>query len=753
MFYVLKKIFVVFFIILVLLVSGIAFFIYTFDLNRYKSLAEEKLTAALNRPVSIESMSTKLSLIPTINITGFKVMNNAPFQEEEPLLLIQKMEAELELAPLLNRHINIHKINIHTAQMNLFKDKEATNWTFEKQQRTDSVQAKPTFTQSAGASELNAKNFHLNLVSIDKLNISYREEKKNEKISFENLEMKQFHILNGKITYNGKTFTVDLNTNNFFDFINNAPNITVNLKVQSSILNVTLKGTVGDLKKMTQIKGNLNIYSSNLKNTATFFQVRHPLLPTRNATLQFQFSGDLTKMVLNPLSFDINGEKDLKATGKGELRNLTTKPELDLSLQADLRDGNLTKQWNVLPMMVQGDIQLSPTSFKTTDFKIDANRSDVLLSVNATKTGKKYAVQANLKSDFLDIYDFIKKERSVPNTAPKQTVRSTQNKNQNLIPWDLFKDMNVDFNASINHFKTTDELSGYVGIMLNASLKNGNLNAPFELTLLNGKLSGDLKAVADHKMFMLSAEGRRLNLNDIKALQPFAKDILLYSKASLTTTGSSPDDLLKTLNGQVILQSNQGQIVHKTFVELPQLLNLNNKNQNSIYGHTDDRVMIKCAAANINIKNGILTGENQVALETNILNLIAGGTVNLPQRTLDISVRPALLNSSTVDNLLSLTQAIRIAGPFNQLKPSVDTKQAAQNLVQAGLNKLTNNTETSSFCALVLGDQSLIAAPQSKKTPTVAADVTVETPAPRKESKQQFKEQLLNSLFQVLTPQ
>ena len=108
----------------VVLAIGIAIFIFTFDLNRYKDFTEQKLTQVLQHPVTIDSMHIKLSLVPTITIQGFKISNNDPFKEKVPLLVVPTMHAELELAPLLARSIDIHSVNLQKAEVYLAKKGE-----------------------------------------------------------------------------------------------------------------------------------------------------------------------------------------------------------------------------------------------------------------------------------------------------------------------------------------------------------------------------------------------------------------------------------------------------------------------------------------------------------------------------------------------------------------------------------------------------------------------------------------------------
>ena len=68
-----KKILITLAVLIVLLLVGFGIFLATFDLNHYREFAQKQLSKALNYPVQIGSMRTKLSLIPTIQINNFKI--------------------------------------------------------------------------------------------------------------------------------------------------------------------------------------------------------------------------------------------------------------------------------------------------------------------------------------------------------------------------------------------------------------------------------------------------------------------------------------------------------------------------------------------------------------------------------------------------------------------------------------------------------------------------------------------------------
>jgi len=282
---------------------------------------------------------------------------------------------------------------------------------------------------------------------------------------------------------------------------------------------------------------------------------------------------------------------------------------------------------------------------------------------------------------------------------------------------------------------------------------------PFEITALAGNLTGTLNANAATQKTTLSARGTRLNLNGFRPLNKHLKNVVLDSTFALTTSGATTQALIKGLYGQIVAQTNQGEIVSELFTDLAKMLNVNRKKQNVAFSNTDSRIFINCAA-NLQIKDGVITGNDQMALETNTLDITAGGSIHLAQKLVNISLRPSLSNPAQSSDLLSLAEYIRITGTFDKLTPSVDTQKAATNLLQAGLEKLAGTEQvatepqqkqTGKLCQNVLGKYALMEEKQSTKQPTTK-QAQQKQPTNNAPTKQQFQQQLLNSFLQALTP-
>ena len=414
-------------------------------------------------------------------------------------------------------------------------------------------------------------------------------------------------------------------------------------------------------------------------------------------------------------------------------------------------------------MTLSGDFTMTPTSFKTKTTTLDANRSDMRLAADAQLKGKILNISLAVGSNFLNIYDFIKKQDRKSEESNQQA--SKQNTSQKVqIPWDMMKKINLNLNLNINHLQANDWFTDYIGVTTQSTLYDGVLKFPFELSTLNGKITGTVNANSNNQTIGYNITGNNLNLNGLRPLNQEIQNVVLQTKLNGTTKGTTLDDLIKNLNGKIIAETNQGEIINKWFVSLPKALNLTKRKQNVSFSNNDTRFMITCAAANIDNKNGVITGKDQLALETNTLDLIAGGSIDLSQKTMNVLIHPSL-SDGTADDWTALSKYIRIAGPFDNLKPTVDTEQVASNLIKSGINKLagieTQETTTpkvsGAMCQNVLGNNALIQKAKAKaKTtnnqPKSQPQAQTQQSQKKVNQKKQFEKELINSLFQALTP-
>ena len=150
-------------------------------------------------------------------------------------------------------------------------------------------------------------------------------------------------------------------------------------------------------------------------------------------------------------------------------------------------------------------------------------------------------------------------------------------------------------------------------------------------------------------------------------------------------------------------------------------------------------------------------------METSTVNFVVSGDVNLANETLSLSMQPSVsaAASKVTNQVLSLSQAVKISGPFTALKPSLDAASVSKTVAKAGLDillkdkgvRVDQEAEPYALCEKALGRSF----PKPEKTTARQPAVVQEAapaPAPATEPvsfKDQFKRDLLNSLSKALS--
>ena len=91
----------------ILLVVGALIFLSTADLTKHRDYVSRELSEIAGRQISLNGeLGLSVSLTPSVVVTDIAVAN-APWASEPEMLTVQRVEAEIELLPLLRGDIHI----------------------------------------------------------------------------------------------------------------------------------------------------------------------------------------------------------------------------------------------------------------------------------------------------------------------------------------------------------------------------------------------------------------------------------------------------------------------------------------------------------------------------------------------------------------------------------------------------------------------------------------------------------------------
>ncbi|MBO7483584.1 MAG: hypothetical protein J6T55_00460 [Alphaproteobacteria bacterium] len=141
-------------------------------------------------------------------------------------------------------------------------------------------------------------------------------------------------------------------------------------------------------------------------------------------------------------------------------------------------------------------------------------------------------------------------------------------------------------------------------------------------------------------------------------------------------------------------------------------------------------------------------------METDILNFIVNGQVNLKKETIDLSVIPFLNQTKgEINDLLSSTQAVHLKGPWKKIETKVEAGKAVENIMRTILRKNPEgNTpllEQKALCQRVLGHPLT----QQQRTDRTSQNSNAKATKNPTQEQSGLKQKLLQSLSQALAGQ
>ena len=233
-----------------------------------------------------------------------------------------------------------------------------------------------------------------------------------------------------------------------------------------------------------------------------------------------------------------------------------------------------------------------------------------------------------------------------------------------VLPHDKFETKNWDvMDADVKFSGKRIEHSSSLPISdlsTHLTLKNGDLLLdPLRFGMAGGNLNATLHLEGDKSPMRgrIDLHARNLKLRqlfpDVEAMQSALGQ--MNGDATLSGRGNSVADLLATSNGELKLLMNDG-LISRSLMEIVGL-NVGNYVVGKLFG--DDEVKINCAAANLQVNNGLASSRLFIFdTENAIINIT--GTTNFANERLDLSINP----DSKGIRIITLRSPLYVRGTF-----------------------------------------------------------------------------------------
>jgi len=736
-----KKFFLFLLILIVLLIVGLVVFLMMFDPNSYRPYLTQKLSESLGRPVTIGQMEIKKSMIPTIKIHDIQIANPAPFTAEKPLISIDSAEATLAIAPLFSKRVEVQNIKANKLNLNLIQQGNRNNWTMEKQ----------STSHPKTPAKKDSWQIRVDSIAAQNISLSYQKADQEYQLNLSDFSLKQLKVFSVTATLLDQTFKITATVDDLLKLMRRDPDYLFNIEAVGAGMTVKLTGSIGDINTLKNLLFNVDVSGASLKQTLETFGIKNRSIPAQPFALATVLQGDLIEFNVTKLDLSLGGNK-LKAGFTGSLETLTDNPVLNLSGRLALSDWTLGQVWGLHPFTIDTEFSASRTEVNLKSFLYQASRTDLQASGKVLLNKQKPDLTLNISSEYLNLQDILQMEdSSYPDAAMGGQSAKAWVVPDVQIPLGFLQSFDGVVSIAMPHWQLTDQIIGYLGKAGVISVKNGVLTTNgFRLNILGGNIVADVVANSNNgQSFSLKMQGAELNLNDLKALNNVIKNATADFSVDVQATGSSLKEILSSVSGDLELEVPKGTIIDQWFnndvVEV-----LGGRKKRTVNFSTSDQVNeLLCGVIKVQIQNGEIKAQNNIALETPHVGFLIGGNIRLSDLWVDLSMRPIIYNKQqTIAGkiLNTATSAIRVIGNMPILRPEPDTTQVVSALLD---NRSLQPYQT---CAKVLGRSSKgERTAEAKKLQMLPEPTVVEEPKQKPQTPQELlKQQLLESLTQVV---
>jgi AsmA family protein len=341
------------------------------------------------------------------------------------------------------------------------------------------------------------------------------------------------------------------------------------------------------------------------------------------------------------------------------------------------------------PVSLTANINVTEHGYALSDIRLIVGKSDISGNLSVSYIGDRPALTARLNSERIDLTELYVNEESTEDIeegdSDENVIRDMEKVfSTDPLPFDFIRNVDVDLYYSAKTI-LSHELE-MVNFEIDALQANGNLDIQtLSADVANGKLvaSGSINAANAPPLISIKMDINKLepglipDIRSLNAIEGLPTDITFAASG----TGNSVADFMGTLNGNFLSQSAQGinyvtqinQLGINFLIKALNILNPFRKKQNES--------PINCIVVKFDIQDGEAISDSGIAAQTQNLNVIGGGIIDLKSEQFDFLLRPEARSGINIGTI-TLVDAVRISGRFSD--PVVNAETQAALLKRAG---------------------------------------------------------------------
>ena len=750
------------FMTVLILASSLYLFLLFVDLNHFKTPIENELALLLNRRVKVESINLKMSLTPTLAVKGVHIYNSEEFNDKATFAKFGEMGLSFAIVPLFKGKIQLDDISIKNGSVFLIERGGKNNWTF------SSPDEKAVSSQTVAAEKVksprNLSKYHLNYIALKNISILYVNEKKEENLVIKNATFTQMKSFYSYITYNDIPVQITLASDTLGPslLLDRLNDFAFNINLRGGDIKVA--GSVGSLSSLSDIdlrvEGSVVNFDEFLRSITLGQKL--PEISQKNGMFSFRVLGGFADLKVEEFkaNFTDLGHLDLTVGAQ----NISTEPKVFLLGEIELKSSDLYRRYGLQPISVNFNSLYDNGLISLNNISTFINKTDIQLNGTIDLRSEVPFVKGNIYSEYFNFEDIVVQDELV--ISPVKNNQITAEKKAEPLDFSVLKKINADVKAKFENLKLFD--NAYHKADIRVILKDGNLIAnPFSLDLLSGDITGNLKVQVDDPLpeVSLYLKGVGLMISDLSFVKPYLKDSPANAVFELKSKGNTTDEMIDNLNGVAQIQIPSGVIVNKWFNSLPSVIGAVSKNSAFSYSGDEYYSKLSCAALKLNIKDGVINSDRNIALETSLINLTVSGDIDLKKKYLSLSLIPSVNQANNkLNKKLSFAQYVKLQGPFSKIEMKEDVKGAIKEVANDKLTDLAQKVaglETKAeevipvggLCQKALGleiEQPVVQKKEETLNNTVSATKNSSLKDVKNSLKEQVKTQLEKSLTDIL---
>lgn len=684
-------------------VAGITYVAVTFNPNDYKAQIIKAVKDSKQRNLRLDG-DIKLSFYPSIGASLSKV-SLSEFRSDKEFAAIESARVSLALMPLLRKQVVVDEVAVSGLKARLVMHKDGTT---NIDDLLGQAEQKPQQQKNVAGP---AVKFDIASVSVEKTNLSYRDEGSGAQYAIRDL-----HLKTGRIAI-GVPSKIDLSAG----IQANQPKLDINTQLKTTLtfdldkqkyqlqgLELQASGSAADISNLKmQASGDVSADLASHEFAAKKFA-----LSASGVKVKDKFDATLDAPSLNLTKDNYSGDKlTLKANMDAAFGNIVASLSLPgvegnaesfkvstLSLDLDVKQpeqafkvklssplsGNIkAQQFNLgnLSVAVTATGDKLPNKSVSSEMKgsvqvdalkqiVQANLAGGLLqSQIKAKVGIQGFADPAIKFDVdVDQFDadlYLPKKSS--QAAKPQSTESEQ-------PLDLsaLRKLNLDGSLRVGALKVMNVKTTQLRVDVKALNGQVNIN-PLSARLYQGSMNGSLSVNAQGTPSF--AINQKFNGIAIAPLLKDAADLDLAEgkgniSLDLTTQGNTVSVLKKALNGSVSVNLADGAIKGINLTKLVQgIQNLGKDTKVQTLGvDKSEKTDFSEFKANFKVRNGVAHNDD-LAVKSTVLRVSGNGDIDIGHDSLNYNAKAALAKT---EQGRTVTLPVNVSGPFDALKFKID---------------------------------------------------------------------------------